>query len=834
MKTQWTRPALRWLRWPLAAVALYALAGFLLAPAVIKWQLTKILSRELGRAVTLEKLAINPFALSVRARGFVIHEPSGPTPSDQDPSDQTPSSEILPAISFEELYVNISSASIARFAPVVDQIRLVRPAIRIVRNMDQSYNYSDLIQKFSAAPAAPQPPADSKAGRPRFSLNNIEIVDGLVTFDDRPAGARHSVSEIHVGIPFISSLPYATDITVEPAFSAKVDGSPIALKGETKPFKDSRETTVRLDLTGLDLARYAGYSPVPLGVRLRRGMLDTTLTLSLTTRASLLDTLRISGTAALTALQVADKNGAPLASFDALEAAARFSLARRGDAQEMTVSDASATLRRLRVEDATHRAPLIEVGEVKVGDVRADLVKRSVTIGAVAIDGVDARVVHNRDGSFNFSHFIAGSSDTPGQEGASPPQQGAAPPAPINTPAATPPPAITMHAVTLAHSRVSVTDYAVRPAMTVTVKNITGRVSDVTPDSAGPMALTAVVGGTAPLDIAGRVNPVGKALFLDLRLSLRDLDLPIFSSYSGAYGGYGIDKGKLSVKITYLIDRRKLAAENNVRIDQLTFGGKVESPTATTLPVRLAAALLKDRHGMIDIDFPVSGSLDDPEFKIFGVIIRVFINLITKAATSPFALLGSAFGGGEELAFVDFAPGRAALTPEAEAKLKALAQALNDHPAVRMDIAGRVDPDADRDGFKRVWLERKIKAQKLKAAGRRNTSDVPLDDVVVAPEERERYLTAAYKAEKFDKPRNLLGIAKELPVPEMERLMLANAPATDDDLVLLADERAQTVKDWLAQTGRIDPERLFLTKPRIGTEGLKESDRATRAEFTLK
>jgi hypothetical protein len=816
----------RVLRWLLAAVALYALAGFLIAPAVIKWQLTKILSRELARPVTLEKLSINPFALSVRARGFVIREPSGQEPPGREPSAGKP------AVSFDELYINASLSSITRLSPVLDDVRLVRPVVRIVRNADKSYNYTDLIRKFTAAPAAEPPPEQTpgqQKGPPRFSLNNIEIIDGLVEFDDRPEGSHHAVSEIHVGIPFISSLPYATDITVQPAFSAKVNGTPVALKGETKPFKDTRETTLHLELTDLDLARYAGYSPVPLGVRLPRGRLDTKLTVLLTTRSGLLDTLRIIGGAVIKGLQVADEAGAPLAAFESLESSAQFALQQRGDAREMIVSDAGATLRRLRVEDATHRAPLIEIGEVKVTGVRADLGARTITIGGVSIDGVDARVVRGRDGGLNLSRLFA----KPPAADLSKPAQPAAPAA-----GPAPPPAITIHAVTLAHSRVSMTDYSVKPAVSVTVKNITGRVSDVTPESAGPVALTAAIGamggGTAPLDIAGRVNPVGKELFLDLRLSLRNLDLPIFSSYAGAYGGYGIDKGKLSLRIKYLIDRRKLDAQNNVHIDQLTFGEKVESPTATTLPVRLAAALLKDRHGVIDIDFPVSGSLDDPEFRLLGAILRVFVNLIEKAAISPFALLGSAFGGGEELAFVEFAPGRAALSPEAEARLKTLAQGLNDHPAVRMDIAGRVDPDADRDGFKRLWIERKIKAQKLKAAGRRDTAVAALDDITVTPEEHERYLTAAYKAEKFDKPRNFLGIAKELPVPEMERLMLANAPSTDDDLVLLAEERAQTVKDWLGQTGQIDPERLFLTKPRIGREGLKEGALATRAEFTLK
>jgi hypothetical protein len=804
-------PAMRALWWLLAAVAIYALCGFLIAPAVLKWQLTKTLSRELSREVTLEQLAINPFALTVRARGFSIKEPPGGT-----------SAGSPPAVSFDELYLNASVSSIRRLAPVLDEIRLVRPVVRIVRNADNSYNYTDLIQKFTAAPATP--PSGGYHGRePSFSLNNIEIVNGLVEFDDRPASARHVVSDIHIGIPFISSLPYATDITVAPAFSAKVDGSPVVLKGETKPFKETRETTLNLDLKQLDLARYAGYSPVPLGFRLERGTLDTRLTLSLTTRANLLNTLKISGDAVVKSLQLTDNDGAPLASFDSLESAAGFSLARRGDREEMTVSDASATLHRLRVEDATHRAPLVEIGGIAVKDVRADLAARTVTIGAVAIDGVDAHVVRNRGGGFTFSHLIPA------------PKSGASPKsaAPVNKPVGTPPTAMTIHAITLAHGRVSVTDYSVKPAANVTVKDITGRMSELTPESAGPMALTAVVGGSGPFEIAGRVNPLGKTLFLDLRATLRGLELPIFSSYSGAYAGYAIDKGKLSFRFKYLINRRKLSAEHKIDIDQFIFGRQVDSPTATKLPVRLAVALLKDRRGVIDLNIPVSGSLDDPKFSVGGVILQVIVNLITKAATSPFALLGAAFGGGEELSFVDFAPGRASLSPEADARLTTLAKALNDHPAIRMDIVGRVDPDVDRNALKRLWLERKIKAQQ-RAAGAGGASATSLDDVVVKPEEYERSLTAAYKAESFPKPRNFLGMAKTLPVAEMEQLMLANAPVAEDDLTLLANERAQVVEEWLTQKGEVAPERLFLTTSRIGREGLKEQELATRVEFTLK
>src|SRR5262249_3974324 len=153
---------------------------------------------------------------------------------------------------------------------------------------------------------------------------------------------------------------------------------------------------------------------------------------------------------------------------------------------------------------------------------------------------------------------------------------------------------------------------------------------------------------------------LAKDLFLDIRANARDIELSPMSPYAIKYAGYGIEKGKLSMHLKYLLERRKLSAENGIYLDQLTFGEKVDSPTATKLPVLLAVSLLKDRNGVIDIKLPISGSLDDPKFSLGKIILQVLGNFIMKAATSPFALLGAAFGGGEELQSVDFAAGRTA------------------------------------------------------------------------------------------------------------------------------------------------------------------------------
>jgi hypothetical protein len=245
-------------------------------------------------------------------------------------------------------------------------------------------------------------------------------------------------------------------------------------------------------------------------------------------------------------------------------------------------------------------------------------------------------------------------------------------------------------------------------------------------------------------------------------------------------------------------------------------------------------ALLKDKNGVIDIDLPVSGSLDDPEFSLGGTIAKVFVNLIVKAVTSPFALLGALAGGGGELAYLEYAPGSATLDAEDEAKLKSLAKALDERPGLKLDASGRVDPQADREALKRIALERQVKAAKLRDTGGKAADADSLDDVTLEPKEYEKYLTAAYRAAKFERPRNAIGMLKELPVPEMEKLMLDNAQVAEEDLRQLAEARAQAAKTWLVETGKLPAERVFIIAPKMSAEGIKDKGQPSRVDFALK
>jgi hypothetical protein len=250
----------------------------------------------------------------------------------------------------------------------------------------------------------------------------------------------------------------------------------------------------------------------------------------------------------------------------------------------------------------------------------------------------------------------------------------------------------------------------------------------------------------------------------------------------------------------------------------------------------LAVALLKDRNGVIDVNLPISGSLDDPQFSVGGIILQIILNIITKAVTAPFTLLGSLFGGGggEELSFVEFDYGRAMITSAAEAKIKTLATAMNNRPALKLEISARVDPVNDLEGLRKVSVERKVKAQKLRELARRGAAPSSVDDVQIAGGEYERYLKAAYGAESFPKPRNIIGLAKDLPVAEMEALMLKNTQISDDDLRDLANRRAQAVRDRILASGQVTPERIFIVASKTATGDAKEKGRSSRVDFSLR
>lgn len=397
-------------------------------------------------------------------------------------------------------------------------------------------------------------------------------------------------------------------------------------------------------------------------------------------------------------------------------------------------------------------------------------------------------------------------------------------------------PVIRFGPVALANGAVHFTDHFIKPNYSANISDLGGRLSAfssvaTTPGGEPQMADLELRGraqGTASLEVTGKLNPLAKPLALDIQGRMRDLELPPLSPYSIKYAGHGIERGKLSMDVAYKVQPDgQLTASNKLVLNQLAFSDPVEGAPAS-LPVRLATALLADRNGVIDVDLPVSGSLNDPQFRLGAVILKVIGNLIMKAVTAPFSLLAGAFGGGDEQGAVAFAAGSAALDDGARQQLDKMAQALVDRPALRVTVVGWAQPQAEQEAWKRLRLRDLTMAQKRRTAVRDggNAAEVtPVSDA-----EYPALLKEVYRRADIKKPRNLVGIAKDLPQPEMEALLLQSIAVPGNAMQELALARGVAVRDYLASR-QVPLERLFVGASKLTDDGAQGN--GPKAELTL-
>jgi Domain of Unknown Function (DUF748) len=457
-----------------------------------------------------------------------------------------------------------------------------------------------------------------------------------------------------------------------------------------------------------------------------------------------------------------------------------------------------------------------------------------VRIGEIDIGDFYSRLIIGPDGKINLQNLTTPKEE---KEDAGAPQTATAP----DTDTAATEKRVTIGKINLHGGNINFSDFLVKPNYSANLTDVQGTISELKPEAPGDIDIQAKLDGAAPVDIDGKINPLGKELFLDIVADAREIEMNPFSPYSGKYVGYGIEKGKLSFNVKYKVENRQLTAQNKIILNQLTFGERIESPQATKLPVLLAVSLLKDRNGVIDIDLPISGSLDDPQFSVGGIVLRLVTNIITRAVTAPFALLGSVFGGGggssgEELSYIEFDNGRASLSQTAQSKIETLAKAMNNRPALRLELSGRADPSTDLEGLKRASIDRKVKAQKLKELSGKGQAPKSVDEVQIESSEYPQYLREAYRQESFPKPRNAIGLVRDLPVIEMEKLMMQHATAGDEDLRQLANQRAQTVRDALVSTGQVSADRLSVVagKPLTAEEKANLKGKPNRVDFSLR
>jgi uncharacterized protein involved in outer membrane biogenesis len=630
-------------------------------------------------------------------------------------------------------------------------------------------------------------------------LAELALSDGHVRFEDRsvrPVG-KFDLAPLSVVVRGIS-LDMGKPVAV--SASTGVNGtSSLRLAGEVVPSAPSAD--IKVEVSGLPLSSLLMYLPNYPDLVLHSGTIAASGTLSLQPQAAPGPLLRYDGTASI-------------ARFDLVEKASRQVLVAwdRLDLLGIALAHAPDSL---RVKRITARRPQMHV-------------------------------VVMPDQTLNMTNILA--SPTPATT------------RPSTTTTKESMPVVDIGDIVLDGGSMEFADLSITPNFHARIEALRGNISDVstTPDSIARIALAGhVIDRYSPVTIEGRLNPLAYDEMTDITMAFRNIELPVFNPYSGRYAGYAIAKGKLSTELHYTIDRRQLKADHHVIIDQLQWGQATASKDKVSLPIRLATALLKDVHGVIDLQLPVTGSLDDPKFRIGPVVWQIVKNLVVKVATAPFRFLGSMFKGAEDAQFVDFQPGSPELTDKVRKALPELANSLTDRPEVRLDIPAGPITEADLTALDERAFQSALARSRQ---GQRNAS-TPYEELDDA--DKIDALTALYRQE-FQHPPTLpdfqppTGAAKESAAParaaSVETTSPVSAPSPDKrkfspvaatkaaiagyrerqdarkqadvewlqsqlrprfkadpaEGAQLAQARAKAIQDALLAPGKLDPTRVFL------------------------
>ncbi len=692
-----------------------------------------------------------------------------------------------------------TTLDLAKASVVVEHVVVERPAVTAWRDRAGVVNLTRLVRAAPATSPAANPTATPASASPAWqvSVPDIEVTAADIRFEDRVAAgpARFHVAPLDVSIGGFAS-PAAGPLAVSVTTSVNENGQ-LAARGTLQ--LTPLNATFAIEASALGLTALQPYVAATTAMTIKSG------------------TAGVKGT---------------------VTASAGGKFAFQGD----------ASIDGFRTVDNALEEDFINWRSLRIAGITAKSDPLAIKIREIVAREPYARVIIGSNGRTNLSLVLKPNQPPPTVTGATvaaqkqtPEAQAAAissPPTAAATPArgkggrakrSAPQPAaaaalpLEIGVVRIADGTTNFEDFSLKPnvktgiyALAGTIRGLSGR-----PDARADVNIAGKIDQYAPVTITGKVNFLAAVSYTDIKMSFKNVDLGVLSPYSGKFAGYWIDKGKLSVDLSYLIENRKLTADHRIIVNQLQLGDRVDSPDATHLPVKLAIALLKDRNGVIDLDLPVTGSLDDPQFRLGPIIWKVVVNIIEKAITAPFALLGKLFGGGEEMSYIDFPAGSAALDEATRGKVASLVKALDSRPGLNVDLPQVAAPAIDSAAL----AEQKWRADLVARATRRLGSHAgeagAVDRLLASPKDYRSLLEEAYK--------EATGHRAEIPAPEVAKGAPAPDPTTTAiswlegqlkpryapapaDIDALAQARASAVQAALLEGTGIDPSRVFVIK----------------------
>lgn len=669
-----------------------------------------------------------------------------------------------PLVRLQRLEVSDTTIDVAKQRVAVGKIRSQKLETWATREADGQLDWQKLFasQPAKAAPPAQPNPQPAPASKPwQVLLGDVQLRDYQVHLSDR-----------------VPAEPVVLDVgplNLDMQHFDSLNTRPFALRLDTGLGKQGRLTaagevnlapvSARLNVTtkDIDLRVAQAYITPFIRLELRSGMLDSDLAVDLQGTDPL--ALNITGKARVNQLH---------------------------------------TLDTLKQRDFLRWQQL----ELSGLDYRHG---QSLAIAQVNLDQPYARFMINDDRSTNIDDRLIPQADD--KPAASEVRKPASQEQPL---------AIRVGEVNIKNGSANFADFTLTPNFATAVQQLNGQVGtiDNRQSKPAPVNIEGKVDRYAPVTIKGSLNPFDPMASLDIATSFKRVELTTLTPYSGKFAGFRIRKGRLNLDLHYLITQGKLKAQNKVLVEQLQLGEKVESPDAVDLPVRLAVALLKDSQGRISIELPVEGDLNNPQFSVMPIVWQTLRNLVVRAATAPFKMLGGLVSGGnsEDLGTVSFAPGSSELAPDTQNALNKLSAALKERPALRLEIEGTSAASSDGPLIAQQRLEREYQYTYYKILQRRGEKVPARAGLVQVPEdEKGPMLEGIYRARlKQQPPAQWQELGKEERSNQMRTAILKFWSGNETLLRELGQERASSIKDYLVEQGKLEDERVYFVDARLG------------------
>jgi uncharacterized protein involved in outer membrane biogenesis len=282
---------------------------------------------------------------------------------------------------------------------------------------------------------------------------------------------------------------------------------------------------------------------------------------------------------------------------------------------------------------------------------------------------------------------------------------------------------LAIRSIAVANGELDFADHSLSEQFFTRIHHLSGYIQGISsqPGRRGTVTLDGRVDNFGAAKVRGTLAPFAPTDSTDLLLALQNIPMASISPYSVTFAGWHVDDGRLNLDLRYHVKNRELQGSNNVVIQSIKLGDEVVKPGATRLPLRLAVALLEDSDGRIELNLPVSGRLDDPQFSYGHLMWQAFTNVVEKVATAPFRALANLFGH-EGFDGVYFAVGQSSVSPPEQEKLAKLATLLQKRPAISVTLAGTVDRDSEAKALARARVDSAI----LTAAGQPPEAGLPL------------------------------------------------------------------------------------------------------------